>query len=199
MAARTTACDAVNNRSPKHLARHHTPPVGFIHSQSHGSLPRCGRTSPMVSFLIRNTPDVIHNALRSYQVPKEVGKIGTESPTFIEPVTARKDGIQAMFARQTAKTPTSPSSSQAPAGPKTPQKRKRSSSPKAPSSTPNRVLKTPKRMKHEVVDLCDDKPEREAKTFNTLEDDGLECVDPPEPKKKIVPVRIHRYPPVIQC
>lgn len=36
----------------------------------------------------------------SYQVPKEVGKVGTESPTFIEPIAERKDGIQAMFARQ---------------------------------------------------------------------------------------------------
>ncbi|TFK37667.1 DUF159-domain-containing protein [Crucibulum laeve] len=38
--------------------------------------------------------------LECYQVPKEVGKVGTESPTFIEPVTNRKDGIQAMFSRQ---------------------------------------------------------------------------------------------------
>lgn len=36
----------------------------------------------------------------SYQVPKEVGKVGTESPTFIQPVAERKDGIQAMFAKQ---------------------------------------------------------------------------------------------------
>ncbi|KAG2005966.1 hypothetical protein CC2G_002331 [Coprinopsis cinerea AmutBmut pab1-1] len=38
--------------------------------------------------------------LECYQVPKEVGKIGTESPRFIEPVATRKDGIQAMFAKQ---------------------------------------------------------------------------------------------------
>ncbi|KAJ7442179.1 hypothetical protein B0H11DRAFT_2204570 [Mycena galericulata] len=38
--------------------------------------------------------------LECYQVPKEVGKVGTESPTFIEPVANRKDGIQAMFAKQ---------------------------------------------------------------------------------------------------
>ncbi|KAJ7216202.1 hypothetical protein B0H12DRAFT_992514, partial [Mycena haematopus] len=36
----------------------------------------------------------------SYQVPKEVGKVGTESSTFIEPVANRKDGIQAMFTKQ---------------------------------------------------------------------------------------------------
>lgn len=37
---------------------------------------------------------------RSYQVPKEVGKVGTESPRFIEPVANRKDGIEAMFSKQ---------------------------------------------------------------------------------------------------
>ncbi|KAF8235058.1 DUF159-domain-containing protein [Tricholoma matsutake] len=35
-----------------------------------------------------------------YQVPKEVGKVGTESSTFIEPISNRKDGIQAMFSKQ---------------------------------------------------------------------------------------------------
>ncbi|KAJ7041253.1 hypothetical protein C8F04DRAFT_1080768 [Mycena alexandri] len=38
--------------------------------------------------------------LECYQVPKEVGKVGTESSTFIEPVANRKDGIQAMFSKQ---------------------------------------------------------------------------------------------------
>jgi putative SOS response-associated peptidase YedK len=38
--------------------------------------------------------------LISYQVPKEVGKVGTESPSFIEPIAGRKDGIQAMFSKQ---------------------------------------------------------------------------------------------------
>ncbi|KAI0759094.1 hypothetical protein C8Q74DRAFT_1301877 [Fomes fomentarius] len=38
--------------------------------------------------------------LECYQVPKEVGKIGTESAKFIQPIADRKDGIQAMFAKQ---------------------------------------------------------------------------------------------------
>jgi len=38
--------------------------------------------------------------LECYRVPKEVGKVGIESRTFIEPVANRKDGIQAMFSRQ---------------------------------------------------------------------------------------------------
>jgi hypothetical protein len=36
----------------------------------------------------------------SYQVPKEIGRVGNESPTFIEPIEHRKDGIQAMFSKQ---------------------------------------------------------------------------------------------------
>lgn len=38
-------------------------------------------------------------------VPKEVGKVGTESPAFIQPITERKDGIRAMFARQQKRSP----------------------------------------------------------------------------------------------
>jgi hypothetical protein len=59
----------------------------------------------------------------SYQVPKEVGRVGTESPTFIEPIANRKDGIQAMFSRQ-KQAHTSPAND-------TSQKRKRDTSPSA--------------------------------------------------------------------
>ncbi|KAF8553610.1 DUF159-domain-containing protein [Imleria badia] len=41
--------------------------------------------------------------LQCYQVPKEIGKVGTESAKFIEPVADRKDGIMAMFAKQRSK------------------------------------------------------------------------------------------------
>ncbi|KAF8310790.1 DUF159-domain-containing protein [Clavulina sp. PMI_390] len=54
-----------------------------------------------------------------YPVPKEVGKVGAEDPSFVRPVSERKDGIEAMFKRQVAgssssklKTTSSPSSSQ---------------------------------------------------------------------------------------
>lgn len=49
----------------------------------------------------------------SYPVPNEVGTIGTESSTFIEPISQRKDGILAMFSKQTPPphTSQSPSSS----------------------------------------------------------------------------------------
>jgi hypothetical protein len=42
--------------------------------------------------------------VNSYAVPKEVGKVGVQSPTFIEPVQNRKDGIEAMFSRQAKAT-----------------------------------------------------------------------------------------------
>ena len=55
----------------------------------------------------------------SYQVPKEVGKIGNESPTFVQPIAERKDGIEAMFAKQLRKEPSAASRT-------TPRKRSRS-------------------------------------------------------------------------
>jgi len=63
--------------------------------------------------------DRLASSLECYQVPKEVGKVGTESPTFIEPIANRKDGIQAMFSRQM----------QAQSSPMKTQKRRRSTSP----------------------------------------------------------------------
>ena len=51
----------------------------------------------------------------SYAVPQEVGRVGVESPTFIEPVEKRKDGIEALFSRQTATHKASGSTSASPA------------------------------------------------------------------------------------
>lgn len=39
----------------------------------------------------------------SYPVPKEVGRVGTNSPEFIRPISQRKGGIEALFAKQAAK------------------------------------------------------------------------------------------------
>ncbi|KAG8908996.1 hypothetical protein FRB99_000099 [Tulasnella sp. 403] len=50
-----------------------------------------------------------------YQVPLEVGKVGTNDPSFVKPVAERKDGIAAMFKKQQerkANLPDSPSPSQ---------------------------------------------------------------------------------------
>lgn len=46
--------------------------------------------------------------LECYAVPTDVGKIGKESPTFIEPVANRKDGLEAMFSKQAAKMSATP-------------------------------------------------------------------------------------------
>ncbi|KAF8417007.1 hypothetical protein L210DRAFT_3511575 [Boletus edulis BED1] len=67
--------------------------------------------------------------LQCYQVPKELGKVGTESPKFIEPVAERKDGIMAMFAKQKSKQAESSV------------KRKRSSSPTRLLSIPKTATK----------------------------------------------------------
>ena len=45
----------------------------------------------------------------SYPVTPDVGKVGNESSTFVEPISKRKDGIEAMFASQGSQKPkTSP-------------------------------------------------------------------------------------------
>ncbi|KAF8583425.1 DUF159-domain-containing protein [Ramaria rubella] len=41
--------------------------------------------------------------LQCYPVPKEVGRVGTDCPEFIKPISQRKDGIEALFAKQASK------------------------------------------------------------------------------------------------
>ncbi|TFY52553.1 hypothetical protein EVJ58_g9952 [Rhodofomes roseus] len=103
--------------------------------------------------------------LACYQVPKEVGKVGTESLTFIQPVAERKDGIQAMFAKQTASTSSQPSNGS---------KRKRSPSPPQPSNSDKQAKEEPS----QDTKLPADK-------LNTWEDDSeIEYVDGPHPADK---------------
>ncbi|PFH50006.1 hypothetical protein AMATHDRAFT_146348 [Amanita thiersii Skay4041] len=59
--------------------------------------------TPTLTKLVQPYKDTGH-PLECYQVPKEVGKVGTESPSFIEPIKDRKDGIQAMFQKQLQST-----------------------------------------------------------------------------------------------
>lgn len=70
----------------------------------------------------KNQEGSIH-VFSSYAVPTEVGKVGTESPSFIEPITSRKDGIQAMFSKQRQDSPTKSQATVA-----SPTKRRRESS-----------------------------------------------------------------------
>ncbi|KZT68101.1 DUF159-domain-containing protein [Daedalea quercina L-15889] len=98
--------------------------------------------------------------LTCYQVPKEVGKVGTESPTFIQPVAGRKDGIEAMFAKQAAVSSSQPSKNA---------KRKRSVS----------SLKTSDPAKH-VKDEPSEPANPSTSKLNTWEDDSeIEYVDAP--------------------
>lgn len=66
----------------------------------------------------------------SYPVSPDVGRVGNESPSFIEPISKRKDGIVAMFASQGSQKSKPPS----------PIKRKRSTSPPPPAKKPRTTV-----------------------------------------------------------
>lgn len=63
-----------------------------------------------------------------------MGKVGTESPSFIEPIASRKDGIQAMFLRQKQAQTSRVRETQK-------RKRSSSSSPSRPAVEPNDLAK----------------------------------------------------------
>ncbi|KII90168.1 hypothetical protein PLICRDRAFT_108074 [Plicaturopsis crispa FD-325 SS-3] len=115
--------------------------------------------------------DPYHDAthpLECYQVPQEVGSVGKESPTFVEPISTRKDGIEAMFAKQ-KQTQNSPKKKGLPTSQT---KRKRSASPvvvvtdsKKPQATFAHAKLPAKKTKTEVQ-IDDD-------------DDEIVCLDGP--------------------
>ncbi|KIY73080.1 DUF159-domain-containing protein [Cylindrobasidium torrendii FP15055 ss-10] len=85
--------------------------------------------------------------LECYRVPKEVGKVGSESATFIEPIEKRKDGIQAMFAKQKANADIGESSPKKPGLKPESSTKQKSPSHKAPDRVQiatNKESKTPK-------------------------------------------------------
>lgn len=96
--------------------------------------------------------------LTCYPVPKEVGKVGAESPAFVEPLAARRDGIEAMFARQVAKAP------------------KRSASP----GLPELVSSPPKKTKSDEDETAE---EPKTEKMNTWEDDEVEILDVDAPSE----------------
>ncbi|KAG5728227.1 hypothetical protein E4T56_gene19041 [Termitomyces sp. T112] len=109
--------------------------------------------TPALTNLVRPYSDLNH-PLDCYQVPKEVGKVGTESPTFIEPIATRKDGIQAMFSKQAAKSKLSQDS------------QKRSRSPV------------------DVLDLTASPPASKKTKINKHEDSDIQVIEiPPTPSK----------------
>ncbi|KAI0717692.1 hypothetical protein C8T65DRAFT_640483 [Cerioporus squamosus] len=85
-----------------------------------------------------------------YAVPKEVGKIGTDSPTFVEPIAERMDGIQAMFAKQTRK-PDAKITSPAKSNP-----RKRSTPPEIDEKDIKREAQPAKKAKVEKINAWED-------------------------------------------
>jgi putative SOS response-associated peptidase YedK len=66
---------------------------------------------PKLSRLLDPYSDSEASPLECYAVPQEVGRVGVESPTFIEPVEKRKDGIEALFSRQAKATSQKPDAS----------------------------------------------------------------------------------------
>ena len=72
-------------------------------------------------------------ARNSYAVPTEVGKEGTESPMFIEPVQMRKDGIAAMFLRQAEAAQQQSAVREAPVSPRAAASGKRKREPSPPA------------------------------------------------------------------
>ncbi|TCD68996.1 hypothetical protein EIP91_009218 [Steccherinum ochraceum] len=109
----------------------------------------------------------VESPLECYQVPKEIGKVGTESSTFIEPIAQRKDGIQAMFAKQQRNVASSSKST----------KRKR------PSTPP--IVRTPSVADdHDEIQILErdpnSRPRGKLQKLNTWEDDSdVEYVDQP--------------------
>lgn len=113
----------------------------------------------------------------SYQVPKEVGKVGTESAAFIEPVAGRKDGIKAMFAKQTSSL-AKPSSSQPkeqPSPSPSSVKRKRVATPPDEDAKEAKFGVTQKRPKIEKLDTWEDHDQIEYLGTSSTDDAGV-CI-----------------------
>lgn len=106
-----------------------------------------------------------------YRVPKEVGKVGAESPAFIEPVSERKDGIEAMFARQKE----GPKAAGSPG-----KKRKRSVSPvPGPSNTSETHVKSEVQPDAEKVNAWEDNMKIEY-----VDEKAKELEKTPEPSER---------------
>ena len=115
--------------------------------------------------------------LECYAVPKEVGKVGTESETFIEPVNRRKDGIEAMFSRQKQKdieTKSSPSTPE-----KAAQTQKNSNPPESRKRTRATVDEHQERHRSPSVELLGELPtkKRHSEVNKLRRFPGLHLVD----------------------
>jgi len=122
--------------------------------------------------------------LECYAVPIEVGKVGTESPSFIEPITSRKDGIQAMFSKQSQNSPTKTKPIVVSST-----KRKRDSSPTPENVDNNPIMgssQASKRPRPEDGDADKSNKREKAKTTKELikEDSKTNVKTPASPSKR---------------
>ncbi|KAF9526058.1 hypothetical protein CPB83DRAFT_858598 [Crepidotus variabilis] len=124
-----------------------------------------------------NTP------LECYQVPKEVGKVGTESPSFIKPVSSRKDGIEAMFSKQREKANEPPPSTKQ-VTPSTPKRKKVEESTPPPSTSSFSTQEEPpspsKRLK---INVSDDSNQPSSSTNAAVKKD-IKSKPPNSPSKR---------------
>ncbi|KAH8112111.1 hypothetical protein DFH11DRAFT_1609783 [Phellopilus nigrolimitatus] len=155
--------------------------------------------TPRIAKLVRPYSDPAR-PLECYAVPTDVGKVTAESPTFVEPVAQRKDGIQAMFAKQSkageaaspvknANTSSSKDSGSGASG-----KRKRASSKldvqKEPSVEPLDNPPDPKRLQRNVSENAGDSerktPVGKGKEKANADDRSSESSSPKRKKSGIV-------------
>lgn len=91
--AKPPASAAAKSPAPAKPSAAKSPP------QKSGASQKNGGWTDALTELVKPYRENKAHPLDCYQVPKEVGKVGTESETFIHPVKDRKDGIEAMFGR----------------------------------------------------------------------------------------------------
>jgi len=117
----------------------------------------------------------------SYPVPPEVGKVGKESPTFIQPVSERSDGIKSFFNKQ------SPSKSKAKAEPQSTSSRpKRSVKGEVKEEVKEEPKVDPEGIKSEITPKDEEKglgDDSNAPNPNPSSD--IELVDAPDSKEKV--------------
>lgn len=111
--------------------------------------------------------------LECYAVPTDVGKVGAESPTFIEPVQRRRDGIEALFARakRVGKATEGEGEGKVDPGMNTDTKTATKAKGKEREETPS------KRKRQHQSSEAEEKPEKER-------DSSVELLETPPPAKK---------------
>jgi hypothetical protein len=87
----------------------------------------------------------------SYPVPPEVGKVGKESPTFIQPVSERSDGIKSFFNKQNTPAKSKPGVKAEPSSPTREQKPKAEPNPNVKAEVKVEAKSDPEGIKSEIT------------------------------------------------